>query len=228
MRVLNAAVPFVLLCPAFAQQPTAAQPWKWTLEQRLAVRFDPHYRAERIAEADVQNRMMEARIRNHAPTTATPRRAPGDVINGRDHPELLLPTELFEYFVRNLTWSDEFRRAYQQQATEIRSDVDWKALLERVEPFAANLREERKLLDDLDHATRPDRDVVNRRIVQLRSERCSVKKAALRSVRALLGKERFNRFLYETIAPSESITYDTTHSFDELRASLVAVEVNCQ
>jgi hypothetical protein len=225
MRVMNVVVFVTVAVFAAAQQSAPPEPWKWAVEQRLSVRFDPVARAERIAEA----RAETARGRHAAAPANTGDALAGDVLRGREHPELFLPTELFEYLVRDITWNDEFRLAYQQQADDIlRTDDDWRAFRVRVAHYAANLTAERQLLEEHDTASRARRGEIDRQVGQLRKARCPLEKEAFRSVRSYFGKDRFDRFLYVVSAPGRAITYAASNSFDETKTRLLAAERDCQ
>ena len=228
MRVANFLVVVFLAASAVAQQAPPAEPWKWTIEQRIAVRFDAAARAERIAEAQAEEKKHRHPAAMSAGIGEVP---PADVISGHAHPELFLPAELFEYFVRDLTWSEQFKIAYQQQADDIlRSDEDWRALETRVARYAANLREGRQLLDDESRSTRPRRVQIEARLEEIRGARCALEKEAFRSVRSYFGTERFDRFLYRVTATGRGIGYGggPGGGWDETKERLMAVERDCQ
>jgi hypothetical protein len=228
MRVTNFLIAAFLAASAIAQQTPPAEPWKWTIEQRIAVRFDPAARAERIAEAQAEDK----KHRHPAAMSAgIGEVSPADVISGHAHPELFLPAELFEYFVRDLTWSEQFKIGYQQQADDIlRSDEDWRALETRVARYAANLREERQLLDEESRSTRPRRVQIEGRLEEIRGARCALEKEAFRSVRSYFGTARFDRFLYVVTATGHAIGYGggPGGGWDETKERLMAVERDCQ
>src|SRR5947207_2610288 len=63
--------------------------WQWSVEERLAARFDPAAMAARVAESRAEQR----RLKNFDPMFAVPDSPPGtilDEIDGRRHPELFL------------------------------------------------------------------------------------------------------------------------------------------
>jgi hypothetical protein len=225
MRTINLLLWLAFASSAFAQEAAPAEPWKWTLQQRLAARFDPQARAERIA-ADARFERAGRATSANVGTDKT-----GDVIRGASHPELFLPTELFELLVRDIYWSDEFRLGFQQTSDDIlRTDDEWAALKERVQPYAANLSEERQLIDELGSAGRARRDAIAARLTQLRAGRCALEKQALRSARAYFGAERFDRFLYVVSAPGRLFNYGrgTPEMFEATRTRLLANERDCQ
>jgi hypothetical protein len=81
---------FVIAFSAVAQERAA---WKWTLDERLARRFDPPHMAERAAKAGTRDAF---------------------VISGRDNPELFLPSELVSSVL--MTFIPELHRARTQAA----------------------------------------------------------------------------------------------------------------
>jgi hypothetical protein len=217
----------VLCCTVVLGVSAVAQtvePWKWTREQRLAARFDANARAARIAEARSEN----ARRGRTSAAVFGRSDSPGDVIDGKSHPELFLPTELFENLVEWRVKNDEFRLAWQQQADDIlRTDDDWREFDKRVAPYAANLREEHELLEQEGRSSAPQRRQIEQHLLSIRASRCALTAAALRSVRAYFGKEKFDRFMYSIVARSMATTYAAQNPFDDTRAMLLAKEA-CQ
>src|SRR5438067_10052081 len=88
------ALLLLMTSSALAQETLPTEPWKWTPEQRLAARFDKKLMAARVVEGKAQNGPGRARaMSNGAEATSQ------DFIIGRQHPELFLPTELFQGFI---------------------------------------------------------------------------------------------------------------------------------
>jgi hypothetical protein len=205
-----------------------AEPWKWTLEQRLQARFDPAARAARVADAVAR----EARIQRRVPRAMSAgEQQPGDVIDGNQHPELFLPTELFERFVRLAYVMDSptWRLSMRQRSDDIlRTDADWEALDVHVAEYAANLKSDAALFDEEDRATRPRRAELERQLATIRASRCALEKHAMRRARAYFGAERFDRFLYLFASRGISSTYVATNPFSETQARLKATEESCR
>src|SRR5947209_10189497 len=72
----------------------AKPPWRWTLGERLAVRSDPVAAAERLREAHSAQIASGKKIAVNAAQTPSDQL---DFISGREHPELLLPWEIFDH-----------------------------------------------------------------------------------------------------------------------------------
>ncbi len=90
-----------LTVPSRAQSPKP--PWRWTLDERLSAINDPAAAAERL------------RVAQGRPGWPLAKRAPNanpgpsdqvDFISGRDHPELLLPWELFDHMMK-MAYADD-------------------------------------------------------------------------------------------------------------------------
>jgi len=160
--------------------PLPKQPWQWTLDERLRARFDPESRAQRLFES---RRIEGSRQRS------------GDVLNGRRHPELFLPSELFERFVRDAMVL--FPRAAPQTFRQESDDLflkksEWSDLTRLVVDYGIAIGEEEKALK------------TNGNVAAVRARSCAAEAIAFRRVRARFGRERFDRFLYTVIAPQIS------------------------
>src|SRR4051794_36431467 len=86
------------ILPALAASSPPKPAWQWTVDERLAARFDEAARNQRVDEYVAQRTARQGR---HAAlsTPAAPSR-PTDVIHGSAHPELLMPHEIFTLFTR--------------------------------------------------------------------------------------------------------------------------------
>ena len=205
---------------ASAQQPPPAEPWKWTLEQRVAARFDAAARAARVAESKARS----ASLPSLAP-------APGDVLDGRAHPELFFPTEAFDHFMQVAYTFDSavWRQGLRDRSPDIlRTDAEWRELDEIVAPYAASLRRERDLLRSEDRANRLQRREIEAELASLRASSCSLRRDAFRAARARFGKEPFDRFLYSIGLEGFAATYSADHDFDKSREYLLFLEEHCQ
>ena len=214
------------------QEPShPAEPWRWTLDERVAVRFDPAARAARVAEAEAR----DARYRvaaGRAYTESTASKKPSDVIDGKLHPEMFFPTELFEQLVTMAyTWNDTpfWRRAIAQSSWDILSDErDWGQLDTLVASYALNLQRDLDLLKEEGRAGRARRSEIEAERAKLHSSKCRLEKEALHRVRVYFGEERFNRFLYTAVAPQFSSSYVPENDFERTRIRLKANEEACQ
>jgi hypothetical protein len=182
------------------------QPWQWTRDERLRARFDPESRAQRLFES---RRLEHSKQRS------------GDVLNGRRHPELFMPTELFERFVRDAMVL--FPRAAPQTFLQESDDLflkksEWSDLTRLVVDYGIAIAEEEKALK-----THGD-------VAAARTRSCAAEAVAFRRVRARFGRERFDRFLYTVVAPhmSRSSSPSTVKQDEAAIAELMRRETECQ
>ncbi|MCU1230759.1 MAG: hypothetical protein JWO97_3643 [Acidobacteria bacterium] len=217
---MKKSVSFTLLMmwtlPLFAADAGSARPkpaWQWTLEERLAKRYDPASLKDRITrEATEPFGIMsvpQGTIANPSPTAA---RYPSIIVGARD-PELFMPWELFDDVVRHAYSSDpasraEIRAQIEQRAKQAnfrlpdgfwaelgRTAKPWIDLGDRVQRAGRQLRlanpiETRELRHDLDQA---------------RDEACTVRFNAFNAVREHFGANWIAQFLYETVAPDVTL-----------------------
>lgn len=157
------------------------RPWQWTVEERLALRFDPeHIKARRLAQqAD------DPRAATDGSATGTAgRRVTIYGIDGARNPELFLPHELFDGLLTGFTPDLELRaRQRQSFARAIRAfgydDAEFWRRLEVVSAEYVALK----------YDGRADRTAL-----------CRARHAALQAARNTFGG--FDVFLYTVIAPS--------------------------
>jgi hypothetical protein len=204
-----------------AQQSPPAEPWKWTLEQRLAARFDPHARAARVADPRAKGvQAMSA----FGPV-------PSDVIDGSKHPELFLPTEIFEHFVW-LAYTLEsplWRESMRDRSPDIlRTDAEWRDLDAIVAPYANSLKRDGELLKIEDRSSAPKRREIERERANIQATRCSLLRDAFRGARARFGKERFDRFLYTVPTVGFASSYAPENDFEKDRERVLQIEERCQ
>jgi len=152
----------LLLTPLQAQtirdipREAAARPvWGWSVEERLAVRFDAGAREARIERALAQRGEAPSAGRVRSASAATNGR-PTDVIRGSEHPELLLPFEIFSTFTRAAyargddATSTDFRRDAARKAVEAGLPADFLNVLEReAHPYLVLQKREAELRDSI-------------------------------------------------------------------------------
>ncbi|HUF17178.1 MAG TPA: hypothetical protein VMS12_03945 [Thermoanaerobaculia bacterium] len=168
-------------------QPADDKPaWRWTTEERLAVRFDPSRIAERRLEYQDSSSSSGAEAAKGTDAPATSGHAL--TIDGKRHPEIFLPHELFDVLMRGFMPDRELR---ERQLKSFRAGIVsfgfdesdfWSQLY-----LVANQYVDYKY-----------------RIITSRSEsdeKCRAAFAALNGARLLFGQDRFDQFLYEVIAP---------------------------
>ena len=178
--VVVASLPFA----AAATPPhTPRQPWEWTTAERIAARRDPEKRRERVQAAADERRKRGAQ---DGPMTA-------DVLDGNRNPELFFPTELFEHLVRSWAVMPEvWPKIMSQRATDLfRNPDEWERFAASAADYAALLRDEHGAARAQDQS----------RVAEIHMHKCAVSARALREARRAFGRERFDRMLYEAVAP---------------------------
>jgi hypothetical protein len=180
--------------PDAAQKSKAA--WEWTVEERLADRFDP----AKIREREIA---YEARFPQ---TSGSPRRAREEsagtsgkqpvvyMIDGSRNPELFLPYELFDGLLAGLNPNEEARhkqRAYLQESIRrlgYDDEAFW-ALLESISAKYLPLRfGQKKTLSSVE-------------VNAIAATKCQERYDALEAARALFGRKKFDIVLYTVMAP---------------------------
>jgi len=195
-----------------AAQPPTKPAWQWTVEERLAARFDEIARNRRIAEFEA------ARAAKRAETAATRSRRdlgdsgvtrPTDSVHGSDHPELLMPFEIMNVFTQAAFGADD------ETARVVRKDSARKAraiglpetFLDEFEnaarAFIGQQREELRLREHAYAGDATERSRTRARLQELRTLECHSRADAMRHLRKVFG-HRFDQFLYSVIAPSVS------------------------
>lgn len=182
----------IVLGLAFAALPSfsAAQSkaaWEWTVDERLAARFDP----AKIRERDEAYVAMygaahpELRSEQNTPPHTELRYR----IDGARNPELFLPHELFDYLLRGVASEERVRsRVRQEWAAGLRGagfdpDLFWPAL------------------ESLSAAYVPWIGRQGGISTQDRYERCHARYVALEAARQRFGARQFDRMLYTVVAP---------------------------
>ena len=170
--------------------------WQWTLDERLAARFDPAAQAAReAAHRDVIAHLHLG--------------GPADVLVGKEAPELYLPTELFNHLLRvgfldlGLT-GPEPRRAIEARAAPLGFTSNlWPRLEAAVSPYL-ELRSRRPKLFGTG-VPLGGKGLFAEQASQLAA--CRSQAEALASAKAEFGEQPFLRLLYEAVAPSARLSY---------------------
>ena len=199
---------------AKSEKDVSRQSWQWTTEERLSVRFDPEgMRSRRVAD--------EAMRRNHdksadgAPTPSTVEGENRCVVHGNMNPELLMPSELFGELV-SLLFSEKpdtrlgFRALLEDRAQKAGiAAFDWSALETLLAPYELNRRWIEPPASRRQEAS-AERTRAQPSFEDFSRQQCSQRAAALEAARREYGRDRFDRFLYEVVAPMMSISGTTT------------------
>lgn len=196
-----------------ADPPAGKKPWAWTLDERLAVRFDPLLIAERQAAEEAHAHAAGA----HGPG---PQRHDQHrySIAGDRHPELLLPHELFDSLLTGFAPDDQRR---ERQRASLRPAMI--ALGFEEEIFWAKLREAASRYLETYAYPAPGAPVAT---PSRPYDLCHEAFVALSNARHVFGRERFDRFLYEAVAPATWVASSTTA--DDPAADLRFVAGGCR
>ena len=187
--------------------PQSKVPWDWTIEDRLAARFDPDKNRERqlayeakypqAAGANAQNVAAEG-------VEMPARQQHVHMIDGSRNPELFFAYELFDGLMSGLT-PDESQRVRQRAyfRPSIRAlGYDDEAFWRSLESVSA------KYLPLCFPTTHPIRSA---EVKAAAEARCRERYDALEAARALFGRRRFDVLLYTVVAPVSqysSATFD--------------------
>jgi hypothetical protein len=197
--------PEQLACPG--SDFDTSRPWQWSPEERLARRFDPAAMKERSSPEATEPFGISV---ERAPQLAR------DVVIGKRNPELFLPFEVFRHlaataFAPDLMTRNIFRYLYEQKSRPLGISPDIWAALERVaSPYLNSLEEERSLAAGLAGASAAAKRRILAAIKVVQEPQCELRFQALSAARQAIGREIFDRFLYQVVAPQM-----TVHSDDE-------------
>jgi hypothetical protein len=171
--------------------------WDWTIEERLAKRFDPV--AMRTREAEYQKvQPTAATSKGYATANGRERASISYSIDGRYHPELFLSHELFDTLITGFTPDLELRAKQRDFLREdlLKHGFDQELFWVQLESVGG---EYARLHYDQTKATTKGVDI----------ERCRSRFRALEAARFLFGRQRLDRFLYEALAPKTSFSVTT-------------------
>jgi hypothetical protein len=165
------------------------RPWEWTLEDRLVARVNPVKIAERQDTEEARYHSAGAQ----APSTER-ETTQSYSIEGSRNPELLLPHELFQSLLTGFVPDDERRR---NKRESLRPGIVASGFDEEL--FWAHLRSAAgEFIDDYAYPVRET-------AISLSEPRqyglCRGAFTALNNARQIFGPDRFDRFLYEVVAP---------------------------
>lgn len=202
---------------AASAQATGQKPaWQWTLEERLAKRFDPaQIQARAIAE---RARQQELQAMGMPGTRSGRVHKLQDSFNGQETPELFLPSELFENlllrgFPPDGRHQQESRRSLEERAAALGFGADfWKRLGRAAAPYL-ELRRERDRLALADQRSTTEASRLNGALTP--NALCQARHKALNDAKALFGEEVFLRLLYEAVAPNLGVAYLVEDGIEE-------------
>lgn len=187
-------------------------PEEWTIEERLAVRFDPGDIEKRVQAERTQ--LMENRVSD--PVTQAARtaaqsssyRKSSNAIVGSRNPELFLPTEVFDMFISMAFSPDlDFRRGSRAQfepglrAAGLNPDSFWSDLETIAAPTIRGHIGLAELNLQIAPATAKARAGIGKRMTEVYAGLCGPRATDLAKARKYFGARVFDRFLYRTVAP---------------------------
>lgn len=199
-RVVMVSVMAVSL-PTLGAEQRAKPAWEWTVEERIAARTNPELARERARDGARRNPASTAAVEGK-------RRAPVvDNFNGKTHPELFLPHQVFDQLVK-LAFTGDARASEIVQsgfASRVREHGLPNDFWERLRVISAvYVADENALTDALARVRRESgarRQRAEQTLAITRDQVCRSRADALAEARRVFGRERFDRFLYEAVAP---------------------------
>ena len=195
----NAAV-VILICVTASGFAAGKDPWRLSADERTRIRFGATERADRVGPDHV------------------------DHIDGRKNPELFLSTELFEALIVSAFVLDTGIADYAADHSDdlFRGQADWDLLAVISADYVTLLKEERALRSAASRSETPMTAPVKSQLRDAVRRHRRAGADALRSARSRFGRERFDRFLYIVIAPTNSKTI--VSESPEFVAELIALE----
>jgi len=198
--------------------PQATKPaWQFTDDERFALRTNAGLARQRVADRQKHRTAASA----HAMDSDGQQVA--DSFDGKTHPELFLPHEVFRHFVGLAFEGDPRTRDIVRHgmATDLRNAGLPRDFWERLEPIIAfhlaDVRAEHDLLASRSKVSGPARERVEKALEQKRTDVCRSRADALAATRNAFGRERFDRFLYEGVASHMFHLSDRLPTAEQLR-----------
>jgi hypothetical protein len=202
-----------------APQPAklAKPAWQFTDEERIALRTNAALARQRVAE----RRQRRTTTSTHAAGADGQQYA--DSFEGKTHPELFLPNEVFDEFVGLAFAGDARMREIVRHgmAADVRNaglpPDFWERLEAMIAIHVADFRAERDLLSSRSKVSGPARERVVKALEQKRADVCRSRADALAAARSAFGRERFDRFLYDAVAINMFYLSDRLPTAEQLR-----------
>jgi hypothetical protein len=182
--------------------------WKWTLDERLAKRYDLDEIKARAEAKSIEDAKVREMFKDLPGASDMGRNSRADSIDGKAHPELFLPGELFDALLGDAFPSDELspletRRHLDAPVAALGFGRDFWMRLRRVAaPYLDLQREDEQLA--LGEARQPPSA---KRSDSHGTALCQARAEALAAAKTEFGDERFLRLLYEAVAPNLAISY---------------------
>lgn len=196
MRTVMVLAAFAAAVTAVPQAPR--EPWKLTLDARIALRTNAVLARERVRQTA-----------RRQPSSASSENQPMpwvDKFNGQTHPELFLPYQVFDQLMRLAFLSDPqsahvVRQGFVRDVKRhgLPSDF-WERLRAVSSIFIGDVLARRDLAGSLRQQDGPARGRLEEALELKHNDICRSRADALAAARREFGPERFDRFLYEVIA----------------------------
>lgn len=187
----------VAIVPAAAQSP--AKPWTLTLEERIALRTNPELARVRTGSA-IRSQSSNATSANSGLKSIV------DDFDGKTHPELFFPHEVFREliglaFLSPPRFSQVIREDLMPQVRQHGLPSDFWQRLEAVSAAnAADVRAVYDLNDRVEQQTGRARERAQQALLLKNADVCRSRADALEEARKEFGRDEFDGFLYEVIA----------------------------
>lgn len=132
-----------------------------------------------------------------------------------------MPIELFRILINGAFAADPEGRAIYRSAREASSTVPlsdefWIRLGVVAERYVAVWRQIQSINEEAGKASGAERSILDRKSQVLSGELCGVLAASLTGARREFGRDAFDRFLYESVAPNVVITTAAPNTQEEL------------
>jgi hypothetical protein len=193
--------------------------WEWTVEERLAARFDLGSRQARVDEH--ARSVREKRPTRPGGNSVESLPLPFDSLRGNATPELLLASEIFGEFVRVAYAFDD------DVASQIRLDAERRAALAGLPPtfmvalgdavrdYAETERGVRELRERLNRGAGAETEQLLTDLRRMEAEACRRRVSAMNALRAEYAG--FDRFLYQGLAANLSFAIFEVQEPETLR-----------
>jgi hypothetical protein len=234
MLFVSLISPIAVSQTAALEKPVVAAPkpaWEWTLDERIAKRLDPaaiRERTQASERARAEKDGFTPEVRASVGHFAVPVRF---VVEGRRDPELLMPFELFGSIIEGVGEPDNRRGTRTFYRDEIREsgweeDLFWQTLQEVTAEYWTTTDERIAMERRVRTLSDAERRALNIDVEALNISGCRLRAEALQRAREKLGAEKFDRFLYEKVAPNVGISSDFPFGNEEWR--LRYIEAGCR
>lgn len=206
-------------------------PEDWTLEERLAVRFDPgDMSLRRQADRELLLR-SKVDLPDTAATQAVPPGAASNSVVGQRNPELFLPTEIFDSLIQHAflpvpEMRESYRRTFEEgfPVVGFSPKAFWPALTTIARETIQAHTEYYEVAQRLAKATAADRKALHKRLEEIGAGLCAKRAVELAAARQHFGRKSFDKFLYRAVAPT---MFQVMSPDSEWRDQLRTMEEGC-